>query len=256
MLCQELAAANFLAIIDANAKFDLEPDLGLDVNISRSAKAEAMAAVVRACTQAHIASRRNIGVSDLRKVLQTSPTPIPAVYLFQLGRAKDLRKDIDIPNTFGDSGIVFKYGMTNDLKRRAQEHDKTYGRIPSIDMRLRHQVYVDTSCLRHAEREVENFFKRNGWHMSNHPRYTELAIVPDEHTNMALLCAEYARVGKHYTAQLSQMYLANTCAQKEVEMLERLLKEKDAVIDLYKSITNNSSRAMDAIIISNNIKRV
>ena len=44
----------------------------------------------------------------------------PCVYLFSIGKAKDLLKD----DKYSDNDILCKYGCTDDLPRRTNEHEK------------------------------------------------------------------------------------------------------------------------------------
>ena len=144
----------------------------------------------------------------LKAVLNTNVNAMPVVYLFQLGTAKDLRDAFSIPDSFKDSDIVFKYGLTTDLKRRTCEHESLFNKL-NITMTMKYHVYIDPFYLSNAETDVKNYFIGALWHLK-HPKYTELAVVPSHMTN-TILHNEFKRLGNAYAGKLQdlQTQLAN-----------------------------------------------
>lgn len=99
-----------------------------------------------------------VPAKSLRQVLKTSTSNVPCVYAFALGLAKDLRKEMKIPDTTPDDHIIIKYGYTDDLSRRTSEHIKTYESIKGVRLELIKYCYVDPKYLSEAETYIKNYF--------------------------------------------------------------------------------------------------
>jgi hypothetical protein len=175
----------------------------------------------------------------LKSVLSTNVNAMPVVYLFGLGRAGELKKNIDIPATFNDADIVVKYGLTNDLKRRASEHETTLGKLnPNGQIGLKYHVYIDPFFLTQAEADIKEYFVGAQWHL-RHPKYTELAVVPHHFLN-TIVHNEFKRLGATYAGKLQdlQQQLAsekriNEQLKAQMEAQERHYQETLAVKDKY-----------------------
>ncbi len=66
----------------------------------------------------------------------------PSIYLFEMGKTKDLREILKIPMSHDDEAVVYKYGLTNDLARRTCEHDLKYKKL-GIKINLKHHAFID-----------------------------------------------------------------------------------------------------------------
>ena len=163
-------------------------------------------------------SKKQCSIKVINDFTSTVLTPIPVVYLFVV--ASD-----DLGITVPDGCVLVKYGFTNNLARRMNEHVKTYG--PAIF--LKYHSYVDPIYLKDAENDVRNLFKSTGWHVEN-SRYTELAIIPN--VLMPTVLGEYRRVGEHYMQKVTSLSVANESLRRELEFAKALLAEKDRVIQL------------------------
>lgn len=198
-----------------------------------------------------------LGISPnaIRAFLDTSVGAMPAIYLFSLGKAKDLRNTLAIPDAIKDDDTVVKYGLTNDLKRRTGQHEKALGRLPGVDMVLTYHVYIDPLHLNAAESDIERYFKDTNWHLK-HPKHQEIACVPGNMMT-TVLHNEFKRLGAAYSGKLQELQTQinnvekiNTQLQKQVVSLEehnralredflermrekeQLVKEKDKEKDL------------------------
>jgi len=129
-------------------------------------------------------------------MLRTNPLPHPTLYLFQVGRVKNMRHTLGLDNEENPNAFVLKYGYTKNLLRRTNEHTKTYGRLPNAHLRLKYHVYVPPPYLRVAEQDVEHFFKETGLYLP-HKRYTEL-IVATPHELNTIVREIYAHIGIRY----------------------------------------------------------
>lgn len=171
-----------------------------------------------------VADVLGVSIHSIKSFLNTSVTSMPTVYMFSLGKVKNLRNVFSIPDTFKDSDNIVKYGMTNDLRRRSMEHEKEYGKLISGkgELTLKFHVYIDTFYLNSAETDIGRYFKGAQWDLG-HIKYKELACIPD-HMISTIVHNEFKRLGTAYGGKLQdiQNELAN-----EKEKTERLQKYVD-----------------------------
>lgn len=153
--------------------------------------------------------------------------PLPVVYLFVI--AND-----DLEITVPDGHVLVKYGYTNNIQRRTNEHVKTYG--PAIF--LKYHVYIDPSHLKDAENDVRSFFKSTSWHVEK-SKYNELAIIPK--ALMQTVISEYKRIGEHYLQKITQLSTTNDALVRELNFAKELLAEKDRTIGLALKLANSKS---------------
>ena len=161
---------------------------------------------------------KKCNIKTINDFTSTMLIPIPVVYLFIV--AND-----DLGIIVPQDSVIVKYGFTNNLTRRMNEHVKTYG--PAIF--LKYHTYIDPIYLKDAENDVRHLFKATGWHVEN-SRYTELAIIPN--ALMPTVLSEYKRVGEHYMQKVTSLSAANEALKRELEFSKALLAEKDRVIQL------------------------
>ena len=183
-----------------------------------------------------------MGVSTkaLKAFLNTNITSMPVIYLFSLGRAKDLRELLSIPASFKDDDVVYKYGLTKDLNKRTEQHERTLGKMPGVQMTLKYHVYIDPLYLQEAENDIEKYFKMC-WHL-NHPKHTELVCISDNVINN-IVHNEFKRLGMTYAGKLGdlQTQLANEQRinvelKKQIDAIEKHNQERIADIKHYSDM--------------------
>lgn len=167
---------------------------------------------------------------SIKSFMTTSVNPVPCVYLFNLGKVKQLRDIFDIPSTFGDDENVVKYGLTNNLKRRSSEHERTYGTMinGSSELILKYHVYIDEKNLLDAEHEIADYFTESKM-MLNHKKFNEIACVPDCFLNTDVY-RKYIEIGCTYGEKIRDV-------QKELEYSHKLNKE---IMDNRKTMIENN----------------
>lgn len=154
--------------------------------------------------------------------------------MFSLGRVADLRETIEIPATFKDTDMVYKYGLTNDFSKRTQQHEAKYGKMKGVTMALKYHVYIDPLFLADAERDIEKYFQMADWHMSN-KKYTELVCVSDKVINN-IVHNEFKRLGMAYSGKLAEL---QTQLANEQRLNAELRKQNEAME------RNNEQRIQD-----------
>ena len=126
--------------------------------------------------QRAVAAAEVVGVQNehLKEVLDICATDVPCVYLFLVGKIVDLKKHFD---EFKDrrSGMVFKYGKTNNLLRRCQEHTRTYGSWAGSTFRIAQWVPIHPNEISSAEAMVKDLLKHKQIQFKNHKELVVLA---------------------------------------------------------------------------------
>jgi hypothetical protein len=178
----------------------------------------------------------------LRAFLDTSVTTVPAIYLFQLGTVGDLRDSLNIPvDKFKDDEVVFKFGLTKDLKRRTGEHEASYGRMPGANMSLVYHAYIDSLYLSQAETDIKDFFANARW-MLEHKKYKELAIVPQHLVSVSVHMA-YKTMGERYAGKLQELQKMLTEARSaNAQLLEHIESQKRHIDSIELSFQTQLQR--------------
>jgi hypothetical protein len=162
-----------------------------------------------------------LGVSTdaVKEVCKKSIIKISCVYLFSLGYVKELRNSFNIPSNFNDDMIVIKYGRTDSLERRTSEHEKDYGKIENVDLRLMKYAFIDSQYTADAESDLSNFFNYSKYKYDFINR-NELAIIPKDKMN--IVEREYEKIRKIYAGNLAEII-----NEKEKLINELRIKDKD-----------------------------
>lgn len=111
-------------------------------------------------------------------------TKLSVVYMFRIGSVKDLRNQLNIPTEYPDRADVYKYGRTNDIKRRFSEHlrDK-YSKRYGFETRLVAAWFVDNKRSPKAEIELEAYLEDKGFRLDS-AIHTEIAIFSIKSSEM------------------------------------------------------------------------
>lgn len=191
-----------------------------------------------------------ISIKTLHEFSKTSVQPISCIYLLALGKVKNLREAFGINDMFRDDDVVYKYGMTKNLRRRVEQHDSILESISGVQVALKHHVHIDPLYLSAAESSIEQFFKKSAWH-TNHPLHTEIVCIPNECVD-TVVRFELQRLGETYAnktksqnqviVDLREQMVKSEYLFKDVEAsknkliaeLEAHLRDKEEMLQLWK----------------------
>jgi len=84
----------------------------------------------------------------------TSAASLPAIYLIKIGFIGDL-EEIECER---NNVHVFKYGFTDNLERRANEHSRKYGKLKGSNVCMYKFIYIDSAYLSQAETALKQKF--------------------------------------------------------------------------------------------------
>jgi FtsZ-binding cell division protein ZapB len=161
-----------------------------------------------------------IPIKSLKQVLSKSVNSVPCIYRFALGKCKDLRDSMKISKEIPDEYVIIKYGYTDDLERRTNEHIKTYNSIKGVKLELMNYIYVDPKYLSEAESTVRDFFKSFEKPIE-YEKFAELVAINP--ANEKTIMKHFKMIGTTYAGCVSQIVSQITDLKREVE----LLKEKN-----------------------------
>jgi len=138
----------------------------------------------------------------LKDFLNTETNTLPCLYLFTLGKVKDLRESMNINNSFDDEEYVCKFGITNDLKRRTIEHEKKYLLIQNANLYLKYHSYIDPLYLYEAENELKLLVKNLNLNLIYNNSEEIIVLTKDK---LKLIESQYKHLSKSYMGKVEEL---------------------------------------------------
>jgi hypothetical protein len=182
-----------------------------------------------------------VPTKNTKETLKTHSCNISCIYLYTLGMVKDLRKSLDISEKYNDTDIVCKFGKSNNLLRRNDEHDNDYGKIPNVNLRLKIYSYIDEQYLTQAENDIKNLIKFYNLKFI-YENKNEMIIVPAD--KMELIKNEFDRIRQIYAGEYNKVINIIEKQKLEIEYLKKENKinneYKDFKIKIYEQILQNN----------------
>jgi len=166
-----------------------------------------------------------INAQVVKDVLTTCITSMPCVYLFNVGKVTELRKHYDELKQYR-KGFLFKWGRTNDLKRRTSEHINEYGNLLSSTLQLKYFSPVDNIYEAAAEAEIRQYFQERAVKFG---KYKELVIL--DKSQIAGARRFYEEVYKRFSSEVDRLLGRNSELEKDAEYMRQILKGKDERIE-------------------------
>lgn len=151
-------------------------------------------------------------INHIKAVFNRNSSEISCVYLFSIGRACDLRKSLKLDKNIDDNDIIYKYGYTNNLVRRATEHNEEYGKLPGADVRLIIFKTIDPSLISKAEADLRKHFK-NIKTCVDHNNYTELVYLSKKKKDLTKSSYDLTR---NYYDTLEELYIGKLSNMRNI----------------------------------------
>lgn len=168
--------------------------------------------------------------ATLRESLKCNTMKISCIYLLTLNTVANLRTSLSIPSKYLDDMIVVKYGRTDDLHRRLNEHmTQTFESVEGLDLKVKYYGYVDDEYASKAESHIERFFDFGNYRFINE-KYVELAIIPAN---------KFDEIKKQYEVIQSKYSGTQNEYIHQIQLLEKDLEIKDRDIQLLKQQNEN-----------------
>ena len=143
---------------------------------------------------------------------------VSCIYLFSLGYVKDLRQSMNISPDIPDDHIVYKYGLTEDLPRRTQEHINNYNNIEGVNIKFKFMSYIDPIFISKAENQISNMIDGLNARFK-YDNYKELIILSDK--NLGLIEDLYGTIGKSYMGHITELNNKIVNLEKDFEIIKK-----------------------------------
>jgi hypothetical protein len=169
-----------------------------------------------------------VNVKNIKSLFSTNSDKTPCVYLFIIGQANELLKS----KKYNDSDYIFKFGYTNDLVRRTNEHYKTYKNEFNKEIQLVIFSIIDPQYISEAETSISHYFnenKLNGYKIKDIEQ-TELVIINKD--NMNQIKEHYRLIQNSYIGHYKELY--DKIHKLETELIQEKYKS-ELIIQTHKN---------------------
>lgn len=143
-----------------------------------------------------------LDLEAIKNMNKATSGKISCIYLFSLGTVKALRETLEIPDEYEDDEVVYKYGRTGELDKRAAQHQKTYGKMRGADLVLAYHAYVDPKYESQAETTISHTLAAMDLSY-DYGSHKELIIVPKHKYEM--IKEQYDFVSKKYRGSVREV---------------------------------------------------
>lgn len=167
----------------------------------------------------------------VKTVLSKSVCGTPCIYLFFLGKVKDLKKLDFFKEILKDfiGGSLYKWGRTIDLKRRSGEHQITYGGIEGVKVNLELYAHIDPINVVNAENDIKDHFKLYNSNVILE-NFKELIVLNQE--QFLKTREKYSDLREQYGGCLKQLVVKNNLQEQEIKDLNYQLTIKDKDLEI------------------------
>jgi len=177
-----------------------------------------------------------------------------SIYLLTLGYAKDLRNTFKIDPKYHDKMVLGKFGYTNDLKRRIDEHNRDYGTMPNVFLRLLIYKYVDDDKLSNAEAELKRYMRESNRSFEYENR---IELIIFDKSDLSGITSQYEYISISYQSKMSKVNEIIKDKDHEIALLKAeilLIKEqyinkaKDSEIALINAQHENKTKNLELLL--------
>jgi hypothetical protein len=159
----------------------------------------------------------NIKLENIRAVFSKYSQTFPCIYLLSLGKVGQLREDFGIASDIDDSLTVYKYGFTDDMKRRLGEHNRDYGKYQNVKIELELFSYIDPKYTSEAEGDIRDIFESFGKALKVQGRRELVTLNSKEFERIK---KEYNRTGKEFAGVSEELHKENETLKIEIGKLK------------------------------------
>jgi hypothetical protein len=166
-----------------------------------------------------VVNKLGVDVKSIKKMMGLSKTKVSAIYLYALGTVKELRKALNIPTVYHDDLIIYKFGLTEDLKDRGNQHESAFKEMKIKFFLIKFEI-IDPEYLSKAETELKKFFKSKQYHYTctdiTGANRTEF-IITDKKEVDGPITNEYIRVGDMFSNTIKAASIRNELIVTELK---------------------------------------
>ncbi|AGD93058.1 hypothetical protein LBA_01140 [Megavirus lba] len=185
----------------------------------------------------------------VKEVFNKTSSTLPTLYLFTIGKVKDLRVTLDIGEEYDDECIVAKGGETIDLTRRIDEHTESYGKMPGAKLLLKCYNYIDPQYTSKAETDLFQVLKKMNY-IFKHPKYKEIIIYTKKESD--LITKEFGKIARDYTGHIKEISDKLKCFENKHNIMK--LEYEKEMVNREKEIANKEKEIIQLEKENSNLK--
>ncbi len=176
-----------------------------------------------------------LGVNSktIKDVFKTNTSKTPCVYLYLIGNANKL-----LNNKYSEDDLLCKFGCTDDLPRRCNEHDKLYSKEFGTKIELLYFSIIEAKYIFNAESNINQYFKSN---LIDYKNMNELVVINKK--DLPQIKQHYYMIQNSYIGRYEEMHSKISQLEKEIIELNNkiLLKDKDIelLVEKHKNEIQN-----------------
>ncbi len=176
-----------------------------------------------------------LGVNSktIKDVFKTNTSKTPCVYLYLIGNANKL-----LNNKYSEDDLLCKFGCTDDLPRRCNEHDKLYSKEFGTKIELLYFSIIEAKYIFNAESNINQYFKSN---LIDYKNMNELVVINKK--DLPQIKQHYTMIQNSYIGRYEEMHSKISQLEKEIIELNNkiLLKDKDIelLVEKHKNEIQN-----------------
>jgi len=155
------------------------------------------------------------GLSLFRSLVTKHIPVFSCIYLISLGKVIDVRNDLGISDLIDDNKIVYKYGRTDDIHRRLDEHKRYYAKYKSVKLEPGIFQHIDPAHTVKAEAEIRDFFDSFGKELVLDGKKELVALNKKE---LDRVKKEYGRTGREYSSEKNVLDLNHELSESRHEI--------------------------------------
>lgn len=155
----------------------------------------------------------------IKDVFKTNSSKTPCVYLYLIGDAKKL-----IDTKYNENELLCKFGCTDDLPRRCNEHDKLFSKEFNSKIELICFSIIEAKYIFQAESNIHQYFKAN---LIEYKNMKELIVINKK--DLHSIKEHYSMIQNSYIGRYEEMYNKISVLEKTIIELNNkiILKDKD-----------------------------
>jgi hypothetical protein len=182
---------------------------------------------------------------------------LPSIYIFSLGKVKELRESLSITNEHKDDFVVAKYGYTKDFTNTTKTLREKYEHIDKIELQLLHHYYIDQKHIFKAEKEIRDRFVYYHYQPYNLGEFIIIPTFMNDTIQHIYRVISQKHTGKNafiMNKMNDLMREHEIVLQREIAEFVSQLKQKDSEIDIIKRDTMIEQNLLKAEIENNMLK--
>jgi len=176
----------------------------------------------------HIAYLLHMDIVSLKEMINKNATTMPYVYLFSLGKVKDLKNKLNLSDECNDDHLIIKYGIASDLKNYTSDY-LNYIKSITTDLKILYKVMFDPQYASEIFLDVNSKIKEIGYMIKGHDLRSGFCSVKD---NLYCIDEKKLPIIEKLYSNFTHQYIGH--ARELNEQIKKLKEKLTLTEELYK----------------------